>query len=94
MTPPNAPLNIEGRRRLAERRRTRPTAHVAAEAGFLAVALADMARAAGRNEDVAALSAARTGAVHRCEDPACRRPVPSPAHAVFLPATVRGGRAT
>ncbi|MFC9845135.1 IS481 family transposase [Streptomyces sp. NPDC060223] len=33
MTHANAPLNIEGRRRLVERCRTRPIAHVAAEAG-------------------------------------------------------------
>jgi transposase InsO family protein len=33
MTHANAPLNVEGRRRLIERCRTRPIAHVAAEAG-------------------------------------------------------------
>ncbi|MBT2493308.1 IS481 family transposase [Streptomyces sp. ISL-96] len=33
MTHANAPLNIEGRRRLVERCRSRPIAHVAAEAG-------------------------------------------------------------
>lgn len=33
MTLANAPLNIEGRRRLVERCRSRPIAHVAAEAG-------------------------------------------------------------
>lgn len=33
MTHANAPLNIEGRRRLVERCRTRPISHVAAEAG-------------------------------------------------------------
>ncbi|MDQ0791641.1 transposase [Streptomyces sp. B1I3] len=33
MTHANAPLTIEGRRRLVERCRTRPIAHVAAEAG-------------------------------------------------------------
>ena len=31
MTHTNAPLNIEGRRRLIEQRQTRPIAHVAAE---------------------------------------------------------------
>ena len=34
MTHPNAPLTIQGRRRLVERCRTRPIAHVAAEMGI------------------------------------------------------------
>lgn len=34
MTPANAPLSIEGRRRLIERCRTRPIAHVAVEMGI------------------------------------------------------------
>ncbi|MER6420974.1 IS481 family transposase [Streptomyces sp. NPDC001137] len=34
MTHRNAPLSVEGRRRLVERRRTRPIAHVAAEMGI------------------------------------------------------------
>lgn len=34
MTHANAPLAVEGRRRLVERCRTRPTAHVAAEMGI------------------------------------------------------------
>ncbi|CAA9523333.1 MAG: Transposase [uncultured Rubrobacteraceae bacterium] len=33
MTHPNAPLSIEGRRRLVERCESRPIAHVAAEMG-------------------------------------------------------------
>lgn len=34
MTHKNAPLSIEGRRRLVQRCRTRPIAHVAAEMGI------------------------------------------------------------
>ncbi len=47
MTHANAPLNIEGRRRLVERCRTGPIAHVAAEAGVSRACLSPVPRPDG-----------------------------------------------
>ncbi|MGW2112636.1 hypothetical protein [Streptomyces sp. NPDC001948] len=43
MTHANSPLNIEGRRRLVERCRTRPIAHIATEVGISRARLDAMA---------------------------------------------------
>ena len=40
MTHRNSPLSVEGRRRLVERCKTRPIAHVAAEMGISRVSMA------------------------------------------------------
>ncbi|MEV7547535.1 hypothetical protein [Streptomyces sp. NPDC089915] len=62
------------------------------EDAFLATALVDVARPAGREEEVAALLAARIETPHRCADPGCDRARIAPANAVSLLATVQERR--
>jgi hypothetical protein len=56
---------------------------------FLAAALVDIAEGAGRDEDAAALLAARIEAGHRCDTPSCRRRDIEPWNAVDLLAAIR-----
>ncbi|MGE7439025.1 tetratricopeptide repeat protein [Kitasatospora sp. NPDC001175] len=56
---------------------------------FLAAALVDVAEGAGRDEDAAALLAARIEAPQGSEDPSCRRSGVKPDNAVYLLAAIR-----
>ncbi|MFD8149071.1 hypothetical protein [Streptomyces sp. NPDC059708] len=59
---------------------------------LLATALVDVAGPAGREEEVAALLAARIETPHRCADPGCDRTGIAPSNAVSLLATVQERR--
>lgn len=56
---------------------------------FLAAALVDVARGAGRDEEAASLLAARLDAGHRCDTPSCRHLSVTPSNAVGLLASIR-----